>query len=52
MSSKILSVIAVVLAFRGSYLIRSSKTPESLEYGRFVSLSAAVLALTALLLRS
>jgi hypothetical protein len=51
MTAKILSVIAVVLAFRGSYLIRTAKDTNESDYGRSVSICACILALVALGMR-
>lgn len=51
MSSQILAVIAVVLAFRGSYLAKKASSDEEKDYARFVSLSALLLTSFALLLR-
>lgn len=47
MTAKVLSVIAVVLAFRGSYLIRTAKDTDQSDYGRSVSICACILALVA-----
>lgn len=51
MTAKALSIIAVALAFRGSYLIRTAKSPDQSDYGRSVSLSAAILAIVALAMK-
>jgi hypothetical protein len=51
MTSKILSVVAVVLAFRGSYLIRTAENSDQSDYGRLVSISACILAMVALAMK-
>lgn len=52
MSSKILSVLGVILAVKGMYLSGIAKTIDQRKYARYVSLAGLVLALTALMLRS
>jgi hypothetical protein len=51
MTVKVLSVIAVVLAFRGSYLINTAKNTEEIDYGRAVSIYSCVLSIVALAMR-
>lgn len=51
MTAKIVAVVAVALAFRGSYLQKKATTDEQKEYSLWVSLGACILSLTAYLLR-
>jgi hypothetical protein len=51
MTAKVLSIISVVLAFRGSYLIKTAKNTDQSDYGRAVSISACILAIVALAMK-
>lgn len=51
MTAKILSVIAVVLAFRGSYLMNTAKNTEEVDYGRAVCIYSCILSIVALAMK-
>lgn len=43
MTSKVVAIIAVILAFRGSYLANTAKDDEQKDYARMVSTCALIL---------
>lgn len=51
MTAKVLAVIAVAVAFRGSYLNKKAQNEEQVKYSMMVSGGALVLTLVAYLMR-
>jgi len=51
MTAKVIAVLAVILAFRGSYLQKKATTKEQREYSLMVSMGALLLTFTAFMLR-
>ena len=51
MTAKIVAVLAVILAVRGSYLQNKATTKEQQEYSLMVSVGALLLSLIAVVMR-